>query len=260
MPNVAEPIEPPDPAEAEATIRELDAQLQTSRAPSERAGVHLQKAVLLGLLRRFGDSRRELRLAHEAAPHERQVLISHDFISAGLLHEEGNLQGAFSQYSGLLQKWSDELKKPEYRFMFEDVQTHRAFEAADLRDTDTAIPLLQEILEFTLLPERRAWALAQLGVCLFQTRKYQEAKNRLTQSLTFEQPLHWEGHLHFCLALTYAHLKQLTEAKKELLLCEQRCLEWGLSIKNIYGWLSRICGHLGETDQSKEYERLARGD
>ncbi|HET9697482.1 MAG TPA: hypothetical protein VFP40_11490, partial [Terriglobales bacterium] len=103
----------------------------------------------------------------------------------------------------------------------------------------------------------RARNLANLGFAYFEMKKYFEAQQALLGALEFEQPANWHGLIHLYLGLTYAKLRKLREAEKELLICADRAHEWNLSLSNTYGWLAKVYKRLGDSARSKEYERLA---
>jgi len=248
-----------DPASAEQAIREIDLLLHSETNAQERAGLLMNKAVLYGVLKRFDDARAELARALQDSDDPDTRLI-HDYIDGTLYHQEKRQAEAFRRLTEVTLKYAARLKCPDMRSTYEDIQTQRAFEAADLKNYGDAVPLLTEILSFELTKEDKATALAYLGLSCYQTKRYEAAREYLLLACALEQPPKWRGMIHLYLALAYAQLRLLEESRQQLLLCEEHAAEWGLSIRNVYGWLSRICGYLGETLKAKEYGRLAKGN
>jgi hypothetical protein len=70
----------------------------------------LRKGVLYGVLRRFGDARKQLDLALEEAPDDPATRLEFDFISGGLYDQEGAVDEAFERLSALLSTHAEQLK------------------------------------------------------------------------------------------------------------------------------------------------------
>lgn len=249
-----------DPASAEKAIREIDSLLLSQTSAQEKAGLLLNKAVLHGVLKRFADAKADLVLALQEAPDDLDVRLIHDYLYGTLHHQELRSAEAFTRLTEVTLKYAQRLKSPDMRSIYEDIQLQRAFEAAELKNYRVAIPLLTEALLFALRREDRALALAHLGLSYYETKNYESARSYFLLASAFKQPNKWEGIIHLYLALAYAQLKLLEESKRELLLCEEHASEWGLSIRNVYGWLSRICGYLGEKVKAEDYARLAKSN
>jgi tetratricopeptide (TPR) repeat protein len=284
-----------DPATAEEAFREIDIQLRSLADASEKANLILRKAVLLGILHRFDDARRQLDLALEEAPDDPDVRFQFDFIGGTLCDEEGKPSEAVARLTTVLSNFGERLAKPEGRFFYEDIQLRRGFDLACLSRFQEASLLLEESLSFELKSEDRSRVLSSLGLCCRELKDYERARHFLEESLTFDlkseersrafsnlglccselkdyerakdyflQALEigltkeWEGHVHFYLALSYAHLNLFREAKREFQLCEVRAAEYQLQIQNVYKWLSWVCKGLGERAEAEKYARLSR--
>jgi tetratricopeptide (TPR) repeat protein len=155
----------PTGAEAVSRIQEIDTQLASCANASERAGLLLNRANLLHVLRRMGEAREDLRLALEAAPNDPETRLAFDYLRGTLFHSEDKAGEGYAVFTEALSTHADMLRRAEYRFLYEDIQQRRAFEAFALYDCKKAIPLLEEILSFDLAVHERSAALANLGNC-----------------------------------------------------------------------------------------------
>lgn len=245
-----------DPAAAELAFREIDIQIQSLADPKERANLLLRKAVLYGVLKRFEDARKEPRLALEQSPNEPDIRLQVDVISGSLYDQEGKPKDAFLRLTEALSLHAEQLKLPEFRFIYEDIQQRRAFDLARMANFQDAIPLFRESLSFGLQPEEHSNLLANLGLCYAELKNYQLARDSFLQACELGLTRGLEGHVHFNLAVADARLNLLREAKSEFLLCEERAAEYELQTQVIYRWLSWVCKGLGENSESEQYRRL----
>jgi tetratricopeptide (TPR) repeat protein len=247
-----------DPATAEEAFREIDIQLRSLADGSEKANLILRKAVLLGIIHRFDDARRQLDLALEEAPDDPDVRFQFDFIGGTLCDEEGKPSEAVARLTTVLSNFGERLAKPEGRFLYEDIQLRRGLDLAKLSRFQEAAPLLEESLSFELRSEDRSRVLSNLGFCCCELKDYERAIRCFLQACEIGLTKEWEGHVHFYLALSYAHLNLFGEAKREFQLCEVRASEYQLQIQNVYRWLSWVCKGLGERAEAEKYARLSR--
>ena len=158
----------------------------------------------------------------------------------------------------MLSNHSERLRRSDVRSIYEDIQQRRGFDLFRLNKFQDAAPLLKECLSFDLKAEERSSALVNLGICYVKLKKFEEAKEYLLQACKMGVTKDWEGHVHFYLAFTYAQLQLLRESKREFQICEERAPEFQLPLPQLYNWLSRSCGLLGEKDEAQRYARLAR--
>lgn len=247
-----------DPEIAEEAIRELDLRLASFGETEDKAGLLLGKALLNGYLHRYSDARRQLALALEQASTDPDVRFSHDVIDACLYDQEGKPEQAYTWLTAVLLNHSERLKRPDVRSIYEDIQQRRGFDLFWLKRFQDAVPLLRECLSFNLKTVERSCALANLGISYVKLKQYEEAKNWLLRACEAGVTKDWEGQVHFYLAFSYAQLQLLRESKREFQICEERATEYQLPLQQLYKWLSRICGLLGEKAEADRYARLAR--
>lgn len=247
-----------DPIAAEEGIRRVDEQLSTIADKRVRAGLLLNKAVFLGVLKDIREARRQLQFAIEQAADDPETQLSYDFLEAALYHEEEKFEDAYSCFTTTLTKHCDLLERSDYRFVYEKVQEYRAFELVRLGKFEDAVTILEEALSFDREEKDKQVLLANLGISHAKLNHHERARAYLQQAIHVGNLGDWEGQTHYHLALAYAHLNLLPESKRELRLCAERAREYSLPLSNVYGWLSRICRGLGERQEAEHYAQLAR--
>lgn len=246
-------IESGDRDSAGKAIVEIDLRLKSPLDSAKRTELLLNKAVFLGILGRFEDARTELVSVLSMAPNDPEIRLEHDYIHAMLCYQQGDFQEALGQMNELQIHYSEQLNDSKSRFIYSDIQQRRAFALFRLRRFQDAIVVLKKCLTFDLAPKDRAVLLVHLGMSYAELKEREAARDYLLQGCTPNLPEEWAGETHFYLGLTYAHLKLLHESKREFQLCERQ-----LPLPKVYGWLARICGLLGETEESQRYALLAR--
>jgi tetratricopeptide (TPR) repeat protein len=251
-------MESGDAAIAEEAFRRLNVQIESTSDVGEIATLYLGKATLHGVLGQFDDARRQLDLALQYAPDNEDIRLQHDFIGASLYDQERKPGEAYSKLTSVLSDYSERLSRPDVRFMYEDIQLRRGFDATSTGRFNDALPILRECLLFELKPTDKSIVLSDLGRCYSEAEEYESARDCLVQAICIGLTRESEGQAHLYLGIACARLGLFQDAKKEFLLCEERTAEYGLEIGKVYGWLSWICKGLGERSESERYSKLAR--
>jgi tetratricopeptide (TPR) repeat protein len=218
---IEDAIESGNPSAALEAIREIDLRVQCLTSGKEKAGLFLNKAVFLGILKHFDNAREALVLALLAAPDDPDIRLQSDYIDGCLYHQAGNAAEAFTRLTAVLSKYSGRWMDPGYKFVYEDVQQRRAFELFQLHRFKEAIPLSIECLSFQIQPGDRSRVLAILGICYSELKDRHAAREYLLKACEAGLTGDWAVEVHFYLGLTYAHLKLLQDSKREFLLCER---------------------------------------
>jgi tetratricopeptide (TPR) repeat protein len=254
-------MESRDPALAEEAFRELDLRLSGTEAPRERANLLFRKAVLYGVLKKFGEARKEMHAALQEAPSDWFTRMQFDFIDGDLYDDEGDSKQAYERLTEALAKHATALGDPELHVIYESAQIRRAFNLVRLGQNQQAVPILEEALSFELDARKRALVLARLGRSYAAPSDWEKVRESLEEAFKIGLAGEWAAQSHYSLGIAYAYLHLLRESKQEFRICEEHALEYGaygLSILKVYDWLSRICKVLGENAEAEHYARLAR--
>jgi hypothetical protein len=253
-------IERDDPDLARMALLEIERLLRRSTDRNERAYLLFSRASCHGILGDFIEARRQLRLVLDESRDDPETKLTFDFNSCLLFQREGRFFEALEKLTEVLSVHSEQLRRPEWRFIYEDIQQRRSFLLVTLSSFQDALPLLREVLSFALDKETRSKALCSLGLCHLKLKDYEPARDCLLEAIALGLTTEWKGQAHFYLGIAYYYSETAQEAKREFLLCEQLASVYDLPIIDIYGWLSAIAKRLGETSESERYARLGRNN
>jgi tetratricopeptide (TPR) repeat protein len=243
---------------AELLFKQIQTELSSSTNPSDRTALLLCKAELYGVLNKFVDARREIDLASKTAPQgDLDIRLRCEHLDALLYHAEQRVDEAFRRMTALLLKYSQQMRSPEGRPVYEDIQQRRGFQLVQLLRFEEAIPIFKECLSFDMTPEDRGEILSSLGICYSHLKRYEEARDCFLQALELGLTKQTQGEVYLQLGVAYFHLNLFQESKREFQLCEQPSTECSLPMKTLYGWLSAVCRRLGERVEAETYARLA---
>jgi len=251
-------VELNDPDLAREALEEIDVLLGVSSDQNERVYLLFSRASCCGILGDFVEARRQLAAALDEGRGDPFAQVSFDFGTGLLFQRQGNYTKALDGFSATLFRHSQQLKRPELRFMYEDIQQRRAFLSVTLSRFRDAIPLLKESLSFDLDNELRSGALASLGLCYLELKDYENSRDQFLGAIALGLTREWEGMAHFYLGIAYFYTDMIREAKREFLLCERLAAIHQLPIVDVYGWLSSICKRLGEASESQRYARMGK--
>ena len=247
-----------DPTLARQALREIDLLLDSTPDPNERVYLLFSKSSCHGILGNFEEARQQLSLALQQETKDPDIRLTVEFNEGLLFQQEGKYREAFDRFSAVLSGHAERLRRPELRFMYEDIQQRRAFLSVTLSQFRDSIPLLREILFFDLEKEVRSDALASLGLCYLELREWELAKDDFLQASAIGVTKEREKTFHFYLGIAYFHTEALPEAKREFEICEEHASEYQLPTLDVYGWLSSVSKRLGQMAESERYARLAR--
>ncbi len=250
-------VELNDPALAKEALREIDVLFGASSDENERVYLLFSRASCYGILGNFEEARRQLSSALRERPDD-CTQATFDFMQGLLSQQEGNYGEAFESLSATLSAHCEQLKRPELRFMYEDIQQRRGFLLVSLSRFQEAIPILTEVLSFNIEEHSRSDAFAGLGLSYLEIQEYNLAKDHFLQAIAIGLTKRWEGEAHFYLGIAYSYSNLLQEAKREFQTCEELATRHPLPIMDVYAWLSSICKRLGETSEAERYSRLAK--
>jgi tetratricopeptide (TPR) repeat protein len=259
---VLDAVKSRDPIAAEKAFKEYDVAIQRSFEPTDKARLLLGKAVLYGVFLRFQECRNALQLALEQSPEDPDIRLEADCIGARLYDQENKPREALEHLTAVFDKYYQRFKtEPDLHFAYQDIQLRRGLNAVRLGKFRDAIGLLKESSSFPLKRHEMSDVFANLGVCFSELGEFESAREYFLKTLEIGPTRQWEGEVHMRLAVAYAKLGFLKEAKREFQSCEQKASEYavhGIEINKTYRWLAWVCRGLGEDVEALQYANLAR--
>jgi lipoprotein NlpI len=257
QPTIQRAVELDDPELAKEALQEIEVLLRSSSDQEERLYLLFSRANCYEILGNSEEARLHLALALQERPDESSQ-TTFDFMEALFCQREEKYAEALGRFTHVLTVHSEELKRIETRFLYEDVQTRRAFLSVTLSEFRDAVPLLQETLSFDLSKELRSDVFASLGLCYVELKEYESSRDSFLQSFELGLTRDWTGKGHFYLGIAYYHTNMLREAKREFQECEELATVHPLPTVDVYGWLSSTCKGLGEMTEAARYAGLSK--
>jgi tetratricopeptide (TPR) repeat protein len=209
-----------------------------------------QLSVAKNFVRSFGDSRSNLTSDYRL----RQLEVLLDFEEADIWRFMGRNEEALAKFNASLKKYGESLHEPEFRDMYEMIQTRRAFLLADLGRWKESLPILEETESSE---ELREGTLFYLGHCYLSARDYVRAEEKLIEALRLGLPKNLEYRAHCELGMVYASLGNYTQAKSEFEKSTEKADAGYIKQAQLWKRLEAVCRGLGLKDEADRYARLA---
>ena len=248
--------------EAVATVLpEILDTLEASTDPSEKASFLLAAATCHAILGNQESVRRCLDEARRLAPEDDTAFWMNAELQEALWHSnEGSNEQSLAILDLLLSDFADELKQPQFRYLYEKAQFARGLALADLERFRDARPVLEEAESFDLIEGDRGLLFFDLGACHLVSDEDASALHCFLEAKRIGLGPAWQATLHFYIGRAYYRLKDYSKAKLEFLECE-RCLKSGIpgpATSDLYKLLAYSCSGLGQNAEAEMYSRLAK--
>jgi tetratricopeptide (TPR) repeat protein len=245
----------------EDAIHEFDALAEASSDVNEKSALMISEARCYADLGRLAEAERTLEKIRKLAPDETEMRFLVDFWTAcvaGLRAQYGEAVLCFQQ---TLEEYADLLKTAEYRDLYEEIQQRKAFCLVHLTRYGEAITILSEASSFATLSQgARQEVHLNLGTCYAQLHEHQPAKDEFLRVIEFGLKNSIEAQARYSLGVVYFLDGGFAQAKYQLetFLQDYQQDIPNVSRKNVYYQLSRVYHYLGEKENAKRYEKLAK--
>jgi tetratricopeptide (TPR) repeat protein len=238
-------------------LHELRAMAREILSPDEKALVFYGQAACLQRLGKLEEARNCNRQAVAISPRD-EVRARTDLCEAVLCWEERRFQESLRILDNILKQYSDLLRTPDLRDVYEGVQIRRGILLAKFSRPREARPLLEEALSFDpgLVDMRQA--LYYLGVTLFNLGEKKAAKARFLELLPGSDDDYWTVSARYYLGIIYSEEGAYAKALLEFERVEPHASWADISKDKIYGWLARTYRLVGNSAQAERCEKLAR--
>ncbi len=208
------------------------------------------------------DADRVLREIAGVTPDDLDVRLDVSFVIACVSALRGEHDKAALQFGRILTEYAQLLEAvPQFR---EDICLRRALELFASDRLGEAVPFLEEAASFrTLSVEDQQLAHLYLALCYEKRQEGDRAMQELLRTISFNL-LNWnEAEARYRAACSYFTHGAYAQARHHL---EKTLTDYGVytradvtvSLKNVYGLLSRACEYLGERDTARHYASLSR--
>jgi tetratricopeptide (TPR) repeat protein len=245
----------------EDVIRESRILLAETTDADERASLLVGVVGSYSFLGRLEEARQTLGQARQLDLTDVGTHLSLEFSGAYLLIQEKKLEEGVAAFATILQRHSEALKEPRFRYMYEDIQSRRALALAELARYTEALPILAEAVSFSFEKtadeqEMRYW----LGLCFDETKDSESARAEFVRVISFGLKNDIEEHARYRLAIICFMAHGFAQARQQLetILRDRPDGNFVVAPKDVYQVLSQICRQLGDTTNEKLYMDLAK--
>jgi len=153
----------------------------------------------------------------------------------------------------LVSSYPQQLSIPEFRDISRQLCTLRGFLLGDLGRWEEAEPQLESASP----PEKwKAPHAYYLGRCYYELRRYNRAKEKLTEAIERGLRSRSESQAHYILGLIEYNSSDIRAAKRQFELCARDADESSVEMPRLWSWLETTSAALGRFDEAEKYHQL----
>jgi tetratricopeptide (TPR) repeat protein len=206
-------------------------------------------------LRRTDEARKLLHIARASFGDIGESHARGDLIEVQLDSLEGKWELVLPALNHMVKRYGDNLRHPQVRDVYEEVQLRRGMQLAHLGRFREALPLLEECLNFTA-PLLTSELYYELGRCYVDAGDLETARNNLTKALGMGLDEARISSAHFNLGTIHMRSDAYAKAVKEFELAEAYADAAKTSKKSIYKAMAVSYDKLGQSEKAKRYLEL----
>jgi TolA-binding protein len=179
------------------------------------------------------------------------------YFEATLLASQEKSEEALDMLSTLLRDHPKDFTVGEGRKLYEQIQVERGLTLMRLERYADASALLEEAATFELPTRCRSEVLCHLGRCDFELGRYADARERFQLADVLGISDEWAATARYYFGYSLYELGDFTAARRQLIVCLQSGTE-GPPRSYVYKLLAAVCRKLGEREEARTYEKLAK--
>jgi tetratricopeptide (TPR) repeat protein len=228
-----------------------------SNDPLEKANYLIEEGECHRQLREYDGAAKCAAEAKALAKSDAMSCLQIQYFEATLLISQEKREEALDMLSKLLRDHPNDLTEGEGRELYEQIQVQRSFTLMHLERYADASPLLEEAATFELPAGGRSEVLCHLGRCYFALGRYADARERFQLAEVLGISDEWAATFRYDFGYSLYELGDFTASRRQLILCLQSDTD-GLPRSYVYKLLAAVCRKLGEREEARTYEKLAK--
>jgi len=174
-------------------------------------------------LGQIAEARQSISRARQIAPgNNRLFQMQADFHEARLYSTEDKFEESLDRFDQMLTKYRQDLKHPDSRYLYEEIQVRRGLALSRLERCLEALPSLHEAESLELSTEDRSNLYCDMGHCHHRLREDDLALPYFLKARDRGLSKDWPVYFHYDLGYVYYRLRNYREAKQEFLLARIR--------------------------------------
>jgi len=251
-----------DAGHFEEAIREFRLMAEETADRNGRAALLLGEVRCHASLGHVDDADRVLREIAGVAPDDLDIRLYVSFATGCVSAQAGEHEKAALQFGSMLAEYA-QLLEADRKFR-EDICLRRAIELVFSDRNREAVPFLEEALSFgTLSVEDQQLASFYLALSYEKLQEGDLATREFLRTISFKLLNGNEAEARYRAACSYFTRGAYAQAKHHLEKAlndysKYKGADASVSLKNIYGLLSRACQYLGEKGNEKHYANLSK--
>ena len=234
----------------------LEILLQEIQENEYRGLIMLYEAFFLARDERTTEARAKLKevakIWERTPEHEARMAV----MDALFDEADGQASRTLKKLNRILKQYPALWKSDDTSDLYEELQFNRGRLLATIGDRRLALPVLEECLSFQR--PKHPELFANLGICYFEAKEWEKAVENLELALSKGLSTTYSSAAHYYLGRVSYLKGALPKAVKEFELALDDATEAGTSRKVIYDALAKSCQHLGLSEESVKYARLAK--
>jgi tetratricopeptide (TPR) repeat protein len=228
-----------------------------SNDPLEKANYLIEEAECHRQLMEYDEAAKCAIEAKGLAKSDAISCLQITYFEATLLISQEKREEALGMLSRLLKDNPKDLTEGEGRELYERIQMERGFTLMYLERYADASPLLEEAATFGLPASWRSEVLCQLGHCFFALGRYADAIEQFRLADLLGVSDKWAATFRYYFGYSLYELGDFTAARRQLIVCLQSGTD-GPPRSYVYKMLAAVCRKLGEREEARTYEKLAK--
>ncbi len=244
----------------EDAASEFHAMAEEADYSDEKAGLLINEHKCYAQVGKLDKANEVMRQIRNLTVHDKFVRMIVDFGDACMTTQMGKLEEGVFKFGKILETNWEELRDPDNRHLYEDLQERRGFALTSLERYPEALPILNDALSFTSDKSDPQLVHFYLAVCYQATSQMVPAKESFLRAIQLGLSSDFEAGARYRLGILYFRSGALAQAKYHLevaLQLPKEAIKPELR-KNIYQQMSQVCHYLREFKEEKKYSKLAQ--
>lgn len=244
----------------EDAAREFQAIADDTDYPDEKAGALINAHKCYCQITSLDRANEVMHQIRTLPVQDKFVRMIVDFGDACMTAQMGELESGLAKFEKVLELNYSELRHPENRSLYEELQERRGFALTSLQRYDEALHIFEEATLFSTDHSDPSLVSFYTGICYQGTSQPKLARESLLRSIKLGLQHDCEAEARYRLGILYFKERAFAQSKYHLeaaLQLPESAINRQLR-KNLYQQLSRACHYLGQSEEEKHYLALIK--
>jgi tetratricopeptide (TPR) repeat protein len=244
----------------EDAICEYDLLLSQATSDDEKGSIVTGALVCHLMVDQLQQARRALSQIQQLQISDIEIRLNAEFCEPCLLGLEGRLGESAAAFAAILDRHGGALKEGRFRYLYEDIQSRRAWTLFSLSRLTEALPVLKEAASFSIEDPTDAQRIHfALGACYSEINDEEAAKQEFFGAVGLNLKNDLEERARYRLARLLVKSGGFAQARVQLeaIVQEYRNRAPEVPQAYVYELLSQVHSNLGDAAAAKRFSELA---